>query len=371
MSALIEKLQRLRREAGVLRDAAPTRASATAAANAVSASAGMTAAARVSRAVDMAEERGGRVDSADAATAGTEVHADATARSLRDTVTNAARRASPTQASDAHGRSTFAATATAGSQAGSELARLRRLLDLRPARSLPARAAPAPEPLLAGDCIAPGLYAIERRYAAAATAPLLPPRWSDGEPVARERFLCFDTETTGLAGGSGTRAFMIGAADWQDGELRVRQLYLTAMAGEAAMLAAFAAWLRADTVLVSYNGRSYDAPLLVTRYRLQRMADPLRGLAHVDLLHPVRRVYRGRWENCRLATIERNVLRVVRDDDLPGSEAPAAWRSYLRAGKTTDLLRVLEHNRQDVATLARLLEHMDQNATPAAWLTSA
>ncbi|HVH34667.1 MAG TPA: hypothetical protein VM847_11230, partial [Tahibacter sp.] len=83
MSALIEKLQRLRREAGVLRDAAPTRASATAAANAVSASAGMTAAARVSRAVDMAEERGGRVDSADAATAGTEVHADATARSLR------------------------------------------------------------------------------------------------------------------------------------------------------------------------------------------------------------------------------------------------------------------------------------------------
>ena len=368
MSALVEKLQRLRREAGVLRDAAPSRVPATTAANAASAQNGTTAPARMSGAADAVAERGGPVDSAEAAIA--EACVDAI-RGLRSSTAGIAERASPTLVADRHDTSTLPAAAMPTSQAGSELARLRRLLDLRPARSLPARAAAAPEPPLAGDCIAPGLYAIERRYAAAAATPLLPPRWSDGEPVVRERFLCFDTETTGLAGGSGTRAFMIGAADWQDGELRVRQLYLTAMAGEAAMLEAFAAWLRPDTVLVSYNGRSYDAPLLVTRYRLQRLADPLRGLAHVDLLHPVRRVYRGRWENCRLATIERNVLRIVRDDDLPGSEAPAAWRSYLRAGKTTDLLRVLEHNRQDVATLARLLEHMDQNATPAAWLTSA
>jgi uncharacterized protein YprB with RNaseH-like and TPR domain len=235
---------------------------------------------------------------------------------------------------------------------------LRRLLDLRPARSVP-RASVRPEIPLAGDCIAPGVYAIERRYAAPVSAPLLPPRWPDGEPVARERFLCFDTETTGLAGGSGTRAFMVGAADWHDGALRVRQLYLTAMAGEAAMLDAFANWLRPDTVLVSYNGRSYDAPLLRTRYRLQRLPDALSHLAHVDLLHPARRLYRGRWENCRLATIERNVLQIVRDDDLPGSEAPAAWRTFLREGRTTALMRVLEHNRQDVVTLARLLEHLE------------
>lgn len=363
MSALIEKLQRLRREAGVLRDAAPSRVSATTtAANAASARSGTTA---------PVVECGGLADSAEAVIAEVGVDAARGRHSVTAGTAGTAVRASPAQAPDGHDTSALPAAAMPVSRAGSELARLRRLLDLRPARSLPARAAAAPEPPLAGDCIAPGLYAIERRYAAAAATPLLPPRWSDGEPVARERFLCFDTETTGLAGGSGTRAFMIGAADWQDGELRVRQLYLTAMAGEAAMLEAFAAWLRPDTVLVSYNGRSYDAPLLVTRCRLQRLADPLRGLAHVDLLHPVRRVYRGRWENCRLATIERNVLRIVRDDDLPGSEAPAAWRSYLRAGKTTDLLRVLEHNRQDVATLARLLEHMDQNATPAAWLTSA
>lgn len=254
---------------------------------------------------------------------------------------------------------------------GDERQRLRRLLDLRPSGKPPSRPSAHASLPLRGEEIAPGLYSVEQRYGVEALAPLLPPRWPDCTPLARTRFLCFDTETTGLAGGSGTRAFMIGAADWVGDELRVRQLYLTAMSGEGAMLEAFARWLQPDTVLVSYNGRSYDAPLLAVRYRLQRQPNPLRDLAHVDLLHPVRRVYRGRWENCRLATIERNVLRIVRDDDLPGSEAPAAWRAFLRDGRSTDLMRVLEHNRQDVATLARLLEHMDQNATPTAWLTSA
>lgn len=247
-----------------------------------------------------------------------------------------------------------------------ELDRLRRLLNLRPAAGLPRPAARQVLPLR-GEEIAPGLYYVESHGGATGDAALWPPRWAEVGPVARERFLCFDTETTGLAGGSGTRAFMIGAADWRDGALRIRQLYLTAMAGETAMLRRFAAWLGEDTVLVSYNGRSYDAPLLATRYRLQRLANPLAGVAHVDLLHPVRRIYRGRWDNCRLATIERQVLRIVREDDLPGSQAPAAWRAWLRQGASTDFMRVLEHNRQDVATLALLLEHMDRIAAdPAA-----
>lgn len=247
------------------------------------------------------------------------------------------------------------------------LRRLRRLLNLRPAASLPRPVLREALPLR-GEEVAPGVYYVESRVDAAGSAALWPPRWAEVGPVARERFLCFDTETTGLAGGSGTRAFMIGAADWYGGALRIRQLYLTAMAGETAMLRRFASWLNPDTVLVSYNGRSYDAPLLATRYRLQRLANPLSGIAHVDLLHPVRRVYRGRWENCRLATIERQVLRIVREDDLPGSQAPAAWRAWLRQGASTDFMRVLEHNRQDVAALALLLEHMDRIATdpPAA-----
>jgi uncharacterized protein YprB with RNaseH-like and TPR domain len=136
----------------------------------------------------------------------------------------------------------------------------------------------------------------------------------------------------------------------------VRQLLMTTMAAEAAMLDAFAGWLREKpTVLSSYNGRCYDSPLLKTRYRLARRDDPITPLDHVDLLFPTRRRYRGTWENCRLATIERELLRIVREDDLPGSEAPAAWLNYLRGGSARNLRRVCAHNRQDVVTLALLM----------------
>lgn len=182
-----------------------------------------------------------------------------------------------------------------------------------------------------------------------------------GESVDPRHLLFFDTETTGLAGGTGTRAFMIGAADWHidsrhgDG-LRVRQLLMTTMAAESAMLDAFSSWLdEKPTVLSSYNGRCYDSPLLKTRYRLARKDDPITPLDHVDLLFPTRRRYRGTWENCRLATIERELLRIVREDDLPGSEAPAAWLNYLRGGSARNLRRVCAHNHQDVVTLALLM----------------
>ena len=158
---------------------------------------------------------------------------------------------------------------------------------------------------------------------------------------------------------------MIGAADWTDRGLRLRQLYLDAMAGEHAMLATFAGWVDASRVLVSYNGRCYDAPLLATRYRLARHCNPLTGLAHVDLLYPVRRRYRGCWENCRLATVERELLQVVREDDLPGAQAPAAWLQYLRGGSAFRLRQVLRHNAQDLVSLARLLCRLHvQDETP-------
>jgi uncharacterized protein YprB with RNaseH-like and TPR domain len=236
---------------------------------------------------------------------------------------------------------------------------LRRLLGVR------SRAAGAPASIprsidreVHGEEIAPGL-----RYTESHTAwPPAPERIDAGfarlARYERHRLLCFDTETTGLAGGTGTRAFMIGAADWHPGGLRVRQLTLTTLAAESAMLREFARWLEGDRVLVSYNGRSYDAPLLAARYRLARLPSPLAGRDHVDLLHPVRRRYRGRWENCRLATIEQRVLGVVREDDLPGAQAPRAWLGYLRGGPATDLRRVAAHNAQDLRSLAALLLHL-------------
>nr|WP_026802467.1 ribonuclease H-like domain-containing protein [Arenimonas oryziterrae] len=234
---------------------------------------------------------------------------------------------------------------------------LRKLLGVR------ARAEIAPAPLLSreldrvliGDEIAPGLRYVEQWSPWPSAPEQIDLQGLGGDVIARHDLLAFDTETTGLAGGTGTRAFMIGAADWRDGGLRTRQLYLSSMAAESAMLREFAAWLHPRSVLVSYNGKSYDRPLLSTRYRLARLPDPVLGRAHVDLLHPVRRRYRGQWANCRLATVERQLLGVVREDDLPGSEAPRAWLDYLRGGSARDLRRVAAHNHQDLGSLAALL----------------
>jgi len=229
----------------------------------------------------------------------------------------------------------------------------------------------APEPPLPGTEIAPGLrlcvaYGHWPRLDDALDVDFAGPRWTGPPRVSRRQLLCFDTETTGLAGGTGTRAFMIGAADWMDdGRLRLRQLMITRLGAERAMLEAFREWLDPGTVLVSYNGRSYDAPLLNTRYRLARMASPLQGLAHLDLLHPVRRRWRGLWPNCRLATVERELLGVAREDDLPGSQAPAAWLHYLRCGRGVGRLnRVLAHNAQDLRSLGGLLGRLAESRIP-------
>lgn len=237
--------------------------------------------------------------------------------------------------------------------------RLRGLLDGRERRQSRPLQAPA------GREIAAGVYLVERRLAAGDTASAWMP-WGELGHVARERLVCFDTETTGLAGGVGTRAFMIGALQWQSDQLRLRQLYLTTMAGEAAMLREFARWLAPDSVFISYNGRSYDAPLLKGRYRLNRLPCPFAERDHVDLLYPTRRAWRGVWENCRLATIERQLLGVVRDDDLPGSEAPAAWLAFLRGQSATNLRRVIAHNDQDLITLALLLDRLQELPMAAA-----
>jgi len=234
---------------------------------------------------------------------------------------------------------------------------LRRMLGVRTRSAPPSRAA-AHQRILPGEEITDGLHLIERIL----PWPVIPESFDGAfareDLLSASQLLFFDTETTGLAGGTGTRAFMIGASDFVPEGLRVRQLLIAHLAAERAMLDTFAGWLRPDTRLVSYNGRSYDAPLLITRYRLARRRNPLEGLAHLDLLYPTRRRYRGVWENCRLATIERRALEIVREDDLPGSEAPAAWLGYLRGGSSELLHRVTAHNFQDVVTLAHLLAHL-------------
>jgi uncharacterized protein YprB with RNaseH-like and TPR domain len=214
----------------------------------------------------------------------------------------------------------------------------------------------------AGVRLCEGLYLVEHREPAQ-YAPAIRLPWCEAEEIPSENYICFDTETTGLAGGVGTKAFMLGTAQWQRGELVTRQLYLTALSGEAAMLSAFSQALPQHAILVSYNGRSYDVPLLKGRYRIHRQAHPFDDRAHIDLLHPTRRAYRGVWENCRLATIEKNVLGVLREDDLPGAQAPAAWLAFLRGLESRSLGRVLTHNRVDLTSLAALLGHFNAESS--------
>lgn len=234
---------------------------------------------------------------------------------------------------------------------------LRRLLGIRERAQ-----APAPRPVdrqVPGEEISPGLRYIEQFPAANELPEQIDAGFAKLGSFATADLLFFDTETTGLAGGTGTRAFMIGAVDVQGPRLRLRQLLTTTMAAETAMLREFSRWLNPATTLVSYNGRSYDRPLLSTRYRLARLPDPVKERAHIDLLHPVRRRWRGQWENCRLGTTERQLLGVVREDDLPGSEAPSAWTSYLRGGSAANLRRVVAHNAQDLRSLAGICRVLD------------
>ena len=239
-----------------------------------------------------------------------------------------------------------------------QVAKLRGLLRVK--RSSAPRVVQSTDRGIPGVEVAPGLWFREQSLPLDVAWPeALDGTFARREPIPCTDLLFFDTETTGLAGGTGTRAFMVGAADVTARGLRVRQLTIATTAAEPSMLEVFRTWLSPLTVLCSYNGRSYDAPLLKTRYRLMRQKEPLTGLEHVDLLYPTRRRYRGVFENCRLATIERRVLGIVREDDLPGSEAPGAWLGYLRGGSSHLLKRVLAHNHQDVVTLARLALHLE------------
>ena len=166
------------------------------------------------------------------------------------------------------------------------------------------------------------------------------------------RQVYLDTETTGLSGGSGTLAFLTGIAVIEANAIVLTQFLITRFSAEASMLSALAGLLTPADRLVSYNGKSYDLPLLMTRFRMQGLKPIFEDLPHLDLLHPVRRLFSRRWNDCRLLSLEENLLGLKRVDDLPGSEAPAAWFGYLRNGSGSQLVRVVAHNRQDILTLA-------------------
>lgn len=181
------------------------------------------------------------------------------------------------------------------------------------------------------------------------------PQLPDAQGLGAADWVFIDTETSGLAGGTGTIAFMLGLGRIEGRHLVLRQYLLSRFAGEQAMLADALAWIGEQSGLVSYNGKTFDLPLLKTRSRLAGLSPSAWERSHLDLLYGVRRAFESRWPDCRLATAEARLLDVRRHDDLPGSEAPAAWLAHLQQGDPTRLSGVLTHNAQDLVSLAGLL----------------
>ena len=173
--------------------------------------------------------------------------------------------------------------------------------------------------------------------------------------TSAERLLFVDTETTGLAGGTGTLVFLLGVAQIQGQALVIRQYLLTRFAGECMLLKE--AGLRGESMdgVVTYNGKSFDIPLLSARCRLAGVKDQLSRLRHIDLLYPVRRAFKDRWKDCSLNTAERKLLKFYRREDLPGAAAPQAWFDFIKRSDIGRLSAVLKHNYYDLLSLAALL----------------
>jgi hypothetical protein len=186
-----------------------------------------------------------------------------------------------------------------------------------------------------------------------------------GQPAPDCPLVCLDTETTGLATATGTVAFLIGLGWWEGGTFRQVQLVLPDHSEERAVLAALADRIPPDAWLVTYNGRGFDWPLLVTRYRLARQAAPAHD-GHMDLLPLVRRLFRHRMEDARLATVERRLLGLVRYDDVDGWEIPGRYLGFLRGGPPQALAAVVRHNDEDVRSLGRLLVLLERGYTTEA-----
>jgi len=170
------------------------------------------------------------------------------------------------------------------------------------------------------------------------------------------RQACFlDTETTGLSGGTGTMAFVVGLGFFAEDGFCMRQYFLRDPGDEPAMIEAVAELLPEFEALVSFNGRAFDVPILENRFILARIPPPTAGVPHLDLLRPARRLYHYRLESCALGSLERGVLGVLRaQDDVPGGVIPYLYRDYLRTGDARDMKRVLYHNTVDILSLVTL-----------------
>ncbi|HXR10126.1 MAG TPA: ribonuclease H-like domain-containing protein, partial [Candidatus Acidoferrales bacterium] len=260
-----------------------------------------------------------------------------------------------------------------------------RVAEFRPARRKEAPALCVSEAAAGGDRLAELLGArvnrnhygehlsLQQWYATpeicspdARSLSLLLPHSADAEDSAKaaidpEQWLFLDTETTGLAGGTGTYAFMVGIAWWDAGGLQVEQFFMRDLDEEHSLLLELSERMKKRPVLVTFNGKSFDWPLLETRYRMTRSVPAFSPKLHLDLLHPARQLWRLRLGSVRLKDLERHVLSGdgrsldwSRHDDIDSSLIPQMYFDYLRGGPAEPLVGIFRHNQMDLRGLAAL-----------------
>jgi uncharacterized protein YprB with RNaseH-like and TPR domain len=192
--------------------------------------------------------------------------------------------------------------------------------------------------------------------------------WIGRDPALKDAELTaavyLDTETTGLAGGTGTLPFLVGLGSFTEGGFLVEQFFMRDYDEEQAVLHAVRERLGEAGALVTYNGKAYDLNILDARWTLSRMSHPARDLPHLDLLFSVRRLWRRRLSDCSLVNVEKEILRFFRKDDVPGFLIPGLYFEYLRSRSAVSLEPVFTHNRWDIialAALAALINRIYQN----------
>ncbi|TET46646.1 hypothetical protein E3J62_03315 [candidate division TA06 bacterium] len=180
------------------------------------------------------------------------------------------------------------------------------------------------------------------------------------------RFFSFDTkdcifldaETTGLHGGAGTCAFLIGVGFYEGDTFHVQQIFMRDYDEETALLSTLSRLVKNRRFIVTYNGKSFDVPLIESRLIMSRMKAVFSSVEHLDLLHAARRVWGRSLEDCRLHTVEQRVLGVKRLRDMPGEEIPSRFFAFVSSGDASGLPLVFEHNRNDVLFLPVLMKEV-------------
>lgn len=175
------------------------------------------------------------------------------------------------------------------------------------------------------------------------------------DPILLEDCLFFDLETTGLSGGAGTYPFLLGFGFFEGDQFKVVQYFLPDFGRDYYVFKEIKPLLEQKKILISFNGKSYDFPLLKTRAILNRFEVDLDRFQHLDLLHLSRRVWKDSQESCDLGSIEREQLDLNRTGDIPGSLIPTAYLRFIQTGLIHEMISAIQHNQIDILSLKKIL----------------